>query len=287
MNAARLILHLPEGVYDADTEPCRDLSTIHPMSESIYVRDGEWYVPTRLAGGPWSAEAQHGGPPSALLAGAMERVEPVGMFLSRITVELLRPVGMVPHRIETEILRPGKRVQLIGARLMSKEGEVARAIALRIRTDNDIDPGPSLHAAAPANPPEAGIERSAFDGFPHFFADAIDVRYLTGGPDLAGPSTAWIRLAIPLVEGEEPSPLQRVIVAADTGNGISSELDFRQHIFINPDLTVYLHREPIGEWVLLEAETHIAAGTGVAQSALSDQQGPIGRSLQALFVDRR
>lgn len=257
------------------------------MNEAIYLRDGEWFVPTRFAGGPWSADAQHGGPPSALLAGAIERIEPAGMFVSRITVELLKPVQMVPHRIEVEVLRPGKRVQLIGARLSSADGEVARATALRIRTDNTIDPGASLHSAAPPAPPSSGIERPAFEGFPHFFADAIEVRYLAGGADLPGPATAWIRLVIPLVEGEEPTPLQRVVVAADTGNGISSELDFREHIFINPDLTVYLHREPVGEWILLDAATDVSAGTGLAQSALFDEQGSIGRSLQALYVDGR
>jgi hypothetical protein len=255
------------------------------VNEAIYSRDGDWFVPTRSAGGPWSPEAQHGGPPSALLAGAIERVEPTEMFLSRITIELLRPVQMVPHRVEVEMLRPGKRVQLIGARLLSAEGEVARATALRIRADEEIDPGPPIHAEAPPDPPENGIERPAFDGFPHFFADAVDVRYLAGGADIAGPATAWIRLAIPLVDGEEPSPLQRVVVAADTGNGISSELDFREYLFINPDLTVYLHRALIGEWVLLNAVTDISSGTGLAQSALSDQHGAIGRSLQALYVD--
>lgn len=257
------------------------------VSDAVYVRDGEWFVPTRLAGGPWSADAQHGGPPSALLAGAIERVEPAGMFVSRVTVELLRPVQMVPHRIEVEVLRQGKRVQLIGARLSSADGEVARATALRIRTDDAIDPGPSIHSTGPPAPPSTGIERPFFEGFRHFFADAIEVRYLAGGADLPGPATAWIRLSAPLVEGEEPSPLQRVVVAADTGNGISSELGFQEHVFINPDLTVYLHRELVGEWVLLDAVTDISAGTGLAQSALSDEQGPIGRSLQALYVDRR
>jgi len=257
------------------------------VSDSIYLRDGDWYLPTRFAGGPWSADAQHGGPPSALLAGAVERVEPAGMFVARITVELLRPVQMVPHRIEVDVLRPGKRVQLIGARLLSADGEIARATALRIRQDPDITAGEPIHDTAPPGPPESGAERAAFEGFPHFFADALNVRYLAGGADLAGPATAWIRLVIPLVEGEEPTPLQRVVVAADTGNGISSQLDFRRHVFINPDLTVYLHRELIGEWICLDSKTDLGQGTGLAQSALFDQQGLIGRSLQSLYVDTR
>ena len=59
----------------------------------------------------------------------------------------------------------------------------------------------------------------------------------------------------PLVAGEEPTPLQRVLIAADSGNGISSTLDFRRYLFINVDLTVHLHRLPAGEWVCLDAVT--------------------------------
>ena len=255
------------------------------MTESIYERDGDCYVPSHLAGGPWSPDSQHGGPPSALLAGAIERVRPPDMFVARLTVELLKPVQMIPHRIEVETLRPGKRVQLIGARLLSADGEVARATALRIRRDGDITQEP-LHVLRQPRPPDKGETHQEFGGFRHFFADAVEVRYLSGAAEVPGPATAWIRLAVPLVAGEEPSRLQRVVVAADTGNGISAELDFRENVFINPDLTVYLHRLPVGEWIFLDSVTDLGEGTGLAQSALFDQEGPIGRSLQALYVDR-
>jgi hypothetical protein len=255
------------------------------MTEAIYERDGDWYVPNRFAGGPWSPDSQHGGPPSALLAGAIESVASPGMLVARVTVEILKPVQMVPHRIETEVLRPGKRVQLIGARLLSAEGEIARATALRIRRDPDVTQDP-LHTTPQPDPPQAGEIHKEFGGFRHFFADAIEVRYLSGAAEVPGPATAWIRMAVPLVADEEPSQLQRVVVAADTGNGISAELDFRGNLFINPDLTVYLHRLPAGEWICLDSVTNLGEGTGLAQSALYDQQGPIGRSLQALYVDR-
>jgi hypothetical protein len=97
-----------------------------------------------------------------------------------------------------------------------------------------------------------------------------------------------VRLAVPVVPGEEPTALQRVAAAADFGNGVSSELDFARYLFINPDLTVYLHRPAIGEWVCLDASTRIGVpGVGVSESGLWDLHGPIGRSLQSLLVDRR
>jgi hypothetical protein len=114
------------------------------------------------------------------------------------------------------------------------------------------------------------------------------MRYVAGDFDRRGPATVWVRLAVPVVAGEEITPLQRVVAAADMGNGVSSELDFTQYLFINPDLTVYLHRPAIGEWVCLDASTTIGVpGAGVAQSALWDAHGPIGRSLQGLLVERR
>jgi acyl-CoA thioesterase len=76
-----------------------------------------------------------------------------------------------------------------------------------------------------------------------------------------------------------------VLIAADSGNGVSSALDYRQWIFINPDLTVYLHRSPEGEWVCLDAETTVTArGVGLAASTLHDRRGPIGRGMQSLFI---
>jgi hypothetical protein len=97
-----------------------------------------------------------------------------------------------------------------------------------------------------------------------------------------------MRMRVPLVDEEEPSPLTRVLVAADSGNGVSSILDWRQHLFINPDLTVHLHRYPAGEWVCLDARTWIDPdGIGLAETALYDRTGAIGRAAQSLFVAPR
>jgi Thioesterase-like superfamily len=96
-----------------------------------------------------------------------------------------------------------------------------------------------------------------------------------------------MRMRHPLVPDEPPSPLCRVLAAADSGNGVSAALDYHRWRFINPDLTVYLMRPPTGEWVALEAATTVAAGVGLADTTLHDERGPIGRAAQALFVDRR
>jgi hypothetical protein len=116
---------------------------------------------------------------------------------------------------------------------------------------------------------------------------AMDVRFVAGSFLELGPATVWMRMRHPLVPGEAPSPLCRVLVAADSGNGVSAALDYRRWRFINPDLTVHLLRPPAGDWVALEAATTAAAGIGLADTALHDERGPIGRSAQALVIDRR
>jgi hypothetical protein len=116
----------------------------------------------------------------------------------------------------------------------------------------------------------------------------MDYRFVRGASMEAGPATVWMRMAVPLIPEEEPTPLQRVLAAADSGNGVSAALDWRSYLFINVDLSVHLHRMPSGEWVCLDAITlPQPSGIGMADTLLHDQRGPIGRALQTLLIDRR
>jgi hypothetical protein len=260
------------------------------MADSLFVADGDGYLPTDLALGPWDPNALHGGAPSALMAAAIEAFDPVGMFVARITVEFLRPVPKRHLALTTSLLRPGKKVQLVGVSIMAEGAEVARATGLRLRR---------ARVTIPAHPaPELGVPDFPSPSAPGDLAgglspnrtmgSAMEIRYVSGHFAVPGPATAWLRLRVPVVEGEEPSALQRVMAAADFGNGLSGILDFREYIYINPDLTVYLHRLPAGEWVGLEAVTDAADdGVGIAQSRLWDRGGHIGRSIQSLLIDQR
>jgi len=101
-----------------------------------------------------------------------------------------------------------------------------------------------------------------------------------------GPATVWMRPRVELVEGEPISPLQRTMLAADGGNGVSAPLDWQTHIFINTDLTVHLLRPPEGEWVCLDSVTHVDR-LGMTDTALWDERGRIGRAAQTLLVRAR
>jgi Thioesterase-like superfamily len=262
------------------------------VPDAFYERDGDLFRATELTRGPWDPGAQHAGPPAALLGHAIEQLpDTAGFQVGRVTFEILRSVPIAPARVEARVVRPGRRVQMVEAELSDAGGEVLmQARAWLIRTSKLELPGEALVASQPPPPPEKG---SAAGFFPteqeHGYHSAMEVRFAAGGFLEPGPATAWLRMRQPLVAGEEPTPLQRVLVAADVGNGISAALDFRRYLFINVDLTVQLERMPKGEWVGVDAVTlPRPSGMGTAESTLFDVgNGRIGRGLQTLLISER
>ncbi len=257
------------------------------MTQSFYVADGARFVSTELTRGPWSPEHQHAGPPCALLACVVERSLPPEMAVARLTVEILRPIPLATFQVTTQVLRAGRKVQWLSADLLAEGAVLARAYAVAIRTAEQPLPVKGDPVADPVASP-ADSPPFQFDFF------RSDVGYHTGmegrlarGQVGKGPVAMWMRMRYPLLPGEPPSPLQRVLIAADSGNGVSIVLDPRKFTFVKPDLAVYLHRPPAGEWVCLDARTiPQERGIGLAEPRLLDEQGPIGRSVQSLVIEK-
>ena len=259
------------------------------VADAFYTRDGDWLVSSELTRGPWDPGSQHAGPPSALLARAVESCgDPAGFQVGRITMEILRPVPIGRLRTEARVVRPGRSVELIEATLQGEEGELMRALAWRLRTQ-DVELSPAPPPDPPPPGPGEGEEKSFFaTGQTVGYHTAMDYLFVRGSFVDPGPATVWMRMRQPLVEGEETTPLQRVLVAADSGNGVSAALDVERYLFINTDLTVHLQRMPAGEWVCLEASTYPEQnGIGLADTALYDERGRIGRAAQTLLVRAR
>jgi hypothetical protein len=260
------------------------------VASAFYERDADRYLATELTRGPWDPGAQHAGPPAALVGREIERLEDAEEFqVGRVTYEIMRSIPIGPVSVEAQVVRPGRSVQLIEASLSNDDGELMRARAWRIRkTEVDL-PADALAEPAPPPGPEHG---STGDFFPTGqevgYHTAMEWRSVSGGFLEPGPATVWMRMRCPLLEGEEPTPLQRTLVAADVGNGISGVLDWRRFLFINVDLTVHLERMPDGEWVCVDAVTLPQPnGVGTAESVLSDERSRIGRAAQTLLVAER
>ena len=256
---------------------------------ALFERDGDRYVPTPLTRGPWNPNAMHGGAPSALFAHVCEEHDPgPARFVARVTVELLRPVPLVPLTMRVRTIRPGRKVQWLEAALLDDDDrEVTRATVLRLRSD-DVDTSGSVCLVADPPPPrDGGSPPTVFSGRTDVgYWSAHDVRIVAGNWAEAGPGIAWFRLRCPVVAGEPLSGCARAAASADFGSGVGNPLRFTTATGINADVTISLHRHPIGEWVCLESGSFVNPhGVGLAETRLHDEHGPIGRVAQTLLLE--
>jgi hypothetical protein len=255
------------------------------VTDAFYAVEDERIVASELTRGPWDPSSQHAGPPSALLARALERCDPrEGARIARVTVEILAPVPIAPLAVSARVVRPGRSVELLEASLEGADGELMRARGWRVAeadviADWEQEEGPPGHEQA-----------EPLEFFPTGQAvgwhTAMEIVFARGRFLEPGPATVWMRPRVELVAGERITPLQRVLLAADGGNGVSAPLDWSRFIFINTDLTVHLLRPPRGEWVCLDSVTHVD-GIGMTDTALWDDGGRIGRAAQTLLVRAR
>lgn len=259
--------------------------------EAFYHPEGDLLIPTALTRGPWHEDHQHGGPPAALLARAIEALAPANHWHpARFTLDFLRPVPLTrPLRAVAELTRRGKQVLGFSAHLLDGQQAVARATALCIRRlehdlDLPADAAPPNHPRDPESFPPFAFDFFRWDVGYH---TAIDAR-LESGTIGRGPAVAWMRPRYPLISGEPTSPLQQLLTVADAINGVGFILDLTQYTFVNADLSLHLHRLPADPWIRLAAapipQPH---GVGLVDAELSDRHGPIGRALESQVLAPR
>jgi hypothetical protein len=264
-----------------------------PESEALFIPDGDGFVATPLGRGPWDPNALHGGPVAALLARAAEHHDPgPANFVTRLTVELYKPVPIGRLVVDAATVRPGRRVQWIDVMLRAGDRDgnvVAAAHALRVERSESprydvgaraAPPGVTM-PCTPDDLPQAPLGLTGMVGF----WSATEVRIAAGDWEQPGPGAAWLRLHVPVVEGEEPSALQRVVAAADFASGVGNPVRTAKAGTINAELTVHLHRPAFGQWIGLDARAWAhGEGGGLCEAVLHDERGPIGRSVQALVM---
>ncbi|MGH3734712.1 MAG: thioesterase family protein [Micromonosporaceae bacterium] len=246
---------------------------------------GDRYRATPATEGPWDPRFQHGGPPTALLTHALERTAPrQDAMLTRIAAEFLAPVPVGELTTATSVVRDGRNVALLDAELIAGGRTVMRARAWRLRrTAIELD------AICDGTPPPLPDDTVASPvGLDFGYARAVEWRVAAGTTDGPGPATVWTRLKHAVIDGEEASPVQRVVAVADSGSGVSATLDWSGWTFLNVDLNVHLLRPPDGEWVCLDSRTQVdPSGVGLATTTLYDQHGRIGAGAQSLLVAPR
>lgn len=250
--------------------------------------DGAWFTPTPHCRGPWDAQACHAGPPTGLIARALEAQAPEPRLV-RLTLELMRPIPFAEFTIDTEVVRSGRTVTTSRAVLRDRDGmacatagglHIARAAERPLPSAVVPHPGGQLSDARPGPFPFTGT----LHGLDAFNGDGVELAYPPGETTDAGPTTLWMR-TVPLLEDETPSSFQRICPLADCGNAVGRNAEPGEFRFINPDLSLTLHREPEGEWLGMRAECHWQPdGIGMSDALLFDERGPVGRAVQTLII---
>lgn len=270
------------------------------MTDALFtVIDQDHVRPTELARGPWAPNALHGGPVAALVARAGEQALAAtssdAVTPNRLTLDLERPVPLADLRVHAEVVRHGRKVQVAEVTVHDADGQrLVRASVLSIRREATALPDALIRPEDPI-PPHRDTADPQPDWQPMgdaiaFHKDAVEHRFVGpgGGMLTLGPATDWIRLGVPVVADEEPSPFQRTVAAADFVNGLSGVLPVDAWTYINPDLTVTLHRLPVGAWIALDAVTRLdPSGVGTAEADLFDETGRLGRCVQTLLIQPR
>lgn len=257
------------------------------MADAYFTtRNGRWFAPTDHARGPWDPESCHAGPPTALMVRAMEELVP-DQRLTRVTVELMRPIPMSGFRVQADVRRPGRSVTFTEAEIFDDDRFHARAYGMHLRRLDGFDVSTAEVAPPVFADSMAGDFpiRTAAHELPGF-KETMEVRYdPSGSPGQGGPTMVWMRSRVSILDGEEASPFQLICPLADCGNGLSYNEYLDRVLFPNTDLTVSLHRDPVGDWFGSRSISHWEpTGIGLADAELFDVDGPVGRATQNLIL---
>ena len=237
--------------------------------------------------GPWSPDAQHGGPPMALMAREAQRLDAGSRVVARVTCDLLGPVPVSRLQVNARVVRPGRSVELVECELTDARSSrlVARAAVWLVPGESS---GPTAGLPDPPAGPAQGAVRTIPAGWHPGYLDAIEWSWIDGSLEEPGPATVWMRPRVSLVPDEPLTPLQRLLVCVDSASGVSATLDIRTWQFMNTELTAHVVREPQGEWICLRALTTLGGGAaGLAQAEVFDEHGFVARTAQALLVRPR
>jgi len=256
---------------------------------AIFRPEGPLFRATEQAGGPWSPDMLQGSATTALMTREVERLaDASGFAVRRLTFDLWRPAGLRAFSIATDMLRDGRKAKTMQVRLLDGDVEIGRCTALLTAQGDESPADPFSKQADEDAPPETGAPPPAFAQKWSRYFQNVSVRLIEGALEKPGPAAAWMRLDVPMVEGEANTPLLQAVQAADFSSGVGQIVDMREWTFINPEISLYFFRPPEGDWILIRSRTRAGAnGAGLTMASLSDRKGAFAEVLQAMTFERR
>jgi hypothetical protein len=243
------------------------------------------FIPTSFANGPWDPNSLHGRVIIGLLAFAIETRHGSDDFVpARLTVDMFRLPGMAPIEVKTKLIRDGLRIKVAEAEFISGGVSMARASCQLLRKTESpqgrVWSTPNWDVPLPADIAAPTDPRLGMNG-------KWTTRPIVGAMGTIGPRRLWMSEVRELVEGTPLTPFMRAALAADFASPFANAGDHGLG-YINSDVTLYLHRLPVKEWIGFEVVNHQAAdGVAIGECFLYDQQGPIGTSTVAALAQRK
>jgi hypothetical protein len=249
-------------------------------STPFFLRHGDRFQPTTASRGPWDPKSLHGRVVVGLLGSLIEKNHGGPDYVpARLTVDMYRLPGLDSVEVTTRLVRDGYRIKVVEAEFLSAGVSMARASCQLLRRSR----APEGAVWSPPNwaaPPPESIEPDPRQG-PGGMWKVLPVAGVFGG---TGPRQLWMAESRDLVDGEPLTPFGRVALAADFASPYANSGENRLS-YINSDVTVYLHRPPIGEWIGFEVVNHHATdGIAIGECWLYDPVGAIGTATVAALA---
>jgi hypothetical protein len=265
------------------------VSIKEPAMSAIFIPDGDCFRATKHAGGPWSPEMLQGSATTSLMAREVERLAVESNFaVRRLTFDLWRPAGLSAFRLQQDMLRDGRKAKTLQVRLMDNGIEIGRCTALLTSKTADTPIDPFSKRDPIDSGPESGTPPPAFAQKWSLYLQNVSVRLIEGALEKPGPAAAWMRLEVPIVEGEANTPLIQAVQTADFASGVGQIVDMREWTFINPEISLYFFRPPEDYWILVRSRTRVGVNdAGLTMATLSDCHGPFAEVMQAMTFERR
>ena len=255
-------------------------------NQPFFTRLHDAYMPTQVANGPWNPSSLHGRVVIGLLAFVIEERHGSDDFVpARLTVDMFRlPDITTPIEVTTKLIRDGMRIKVIEAEFVSGGTSMARASCQLLRkTENapgNVWSPPNWEVPAPSEIPKPTDPRLGMNG-------KWATRPIVGQMGSLGPRRLWMSEVRELVEGVPLTPFARVALAADFASPFANAGE-KGLGFINSDVTLYLHRLPVTNWIGFDVVNHHATeGICIGECWLYDEQGAIGTSTVAALAQRK
>ncbi|WP_171210979.1 thioesterase family protein [Ruegeria sp. HKCCA5426] len=252
----------------------------------FHIRSDGAFVGNEAARGPWSPDHCHAGPVTGLVARAAETEVGPEKMLTRLTIDMLRPMPLAGLRVAAETTRHTKTMATTRVTVHDLDDTLCATATTMHLVRRNLGPVPNVAVPPPQfegaviGPFPIGETRHNLGGF----ANHTEILYPKGVSFGPGPKAIWMR-APSLLSDEVQSPIQALCPLADCANGLSWNAPTTEMGFMNTDLTVQIHREPVSDWLASDSICHWqSSGIGLSQAVLYDTEGPIGAALQTLVL---